>query len=382
MNLLFVQHNALWSNSGIHVTSLANGLTELGVNVVVAVPTDADRKAPDCPIAFKVVTWAEAECARFDDGCGPDLIHAWTPRQHVSAAARRIAASNQCRYVVHLEDNEHSLAASALSLSIEQLLARAKDNLSVPGNLAEPGDMHRFLCESAGVTALVDTLLEFKPGQLPGIEIPPAADDSMFYPRPTDEAVRSSLGVAGDTKLLVYHGNTHFANVKEVRALYLAVAALAQQGRNIKLIRLGSDFAEIVPEELKELEQYIVKVPFQARERLPLYLALADVFVQPGRIDAFNAYRFPSKLPEFFAMGRPVILPATNIGLRVRDGEEGLLLHTGDAIEIARAIEQVLDSPELATRLATGARRFYERELNWKKSASSLLEFYQRLGAE
>ena len=30
-------------------------------------------------------------------------------------------------------------------------------------------------------------------------------------------------------------------------------------------------------------------------------------------LNEFNAYRFPSKLPEFFAMERPVILPATNV---------------------------------------------------------------------
>ena len=55
---------------------------------------------------------------------------------------------------------------------------------------------------------------------------------------------------------------------------------------------------------------------------IPGYLALADAFVQPGAADDFNRYRLPSKLPEFLAMGRPVVLPDCNIGHDLVDGEQ------------------------------------------------------------
>ena len=48
----------------------------------------------------------------------------------------------------------------------------------------------------------------------------------------------------------------------------------------------------------------------------PQLLVAADILVQPdGSPGPFNDYRFPSKLPDFFASGRPVVLPKTNIGL-------------------------------------------------------------------
>ena len=81
---------------------------------------------------------------------------------------------------------------------------------------------------------------------------------------------------------------------------------------------------------------------------VPGYLALADAYVQPGAPDDFNRYRLPSKLPEFLAMGRPVILPACNLGDELADGEDALLLREGDALEIAARIEQLLDGPALA----------------------------------
>lgn len=381
MNLLLLNHNGFASNSGIHVVSLANALADMGVDVAVAVPDGADAAPPTGRVAFTPLTWTAAEGHRFADGFGADLVHAWTPRQHVTAATRRIVAAQHCGYVVHLEDNEHVVAAAFMGISIEELLAR-EPSFAINEKLADPRDMRRFMEGAVGVTALVDRLLEFKPDSVPGLEISPAAENAIFHPQAPSQMLRAELGLRAETKVLVYHGNAHPANVAEVRSLYLAVSILALRGVDIVLLRLGADHAEIVPEALKELEKHVIKVPFQPRERLPLYLALADLFVQPGRIDEFNAYRFPSKLPEFLAMGRPVVLPATNVGLRIKDGEEGLLLYRGDALEIAKAIERVLGDADLANRLAAGARNFYERELDWSKSAAKLFRFYESLGPQ
>ena len=142
------------------------------------------------------------------------------------------------------------------------------------------------------------------------------------------------------------------------------------------MVRLGVDSSDPMKPEFRALKQRIVNVPFQPRTQLPLYLALADLYVQPGRSDDFNDYRFPSKLPEFFAMGRPVILPNANIGKKIVDGEDGILLKTGDALEIASAIKSVLSNLEFSKRLASGARHFFENHLSWQKSAAKLNEFY------
>src|SRR5262249_41797768 len=108
------------------------------------------------------------------------------------------------------------------------------------------------------------------------------------------------------------------------------------------------------------------------------YMRLADVLVQPGSPDAFNDYRFPSKLPEFFATGRPVVLPATNLGRFVRDGEEAVLLHRGDALEIAAAVDRLLDDDDLRLRLGRGARACAEGSFSWSASADKLRRLYER----
>lgn len=140
---------------------------------------------------------------------------------------------------------------------------------------------------------------------------------------------------------------------------------------------MGMDFVELVPDSLKSVEAHVIRVPFQPRERLPHYLALADLFVQPGRVDEFNIYRFPSKLPEFFAMGKPVILPATNLGKELSHRQNAFLLRNGDGLEIANAILEILGDDVLAATLGAGAKQFFDANMSWDRSAEKLKRFYE-----
>ena len=120
---------------------------------------------------------------------------------------------------------------------------------------------------------------------------------------------------------------------------------------------------------------------FVPRARLIALLDLADICVQPGGPSRFNRYRFPSKLPEFFAMGRATITAATNVGTRLRERREALLLRTGEVGELAQAIATLEDNPRLRLRLGEGARKFARRELRWSNKVQALERFYLRLGA-
>ena len=380
MNILFVNHNDFSSNSGVHVANLSNHLIDLGVDVAAAVP-DWANPVPVEHSAYTPLSYSNALSHRFRDGRGADLVHAWTPRQTVARCARELADKHGCPYVVHLEDNEHAITAVSMGLSIKELLVKVRQDpgFKIPGNLSHPDDMRHLLNHAAGATVLMDRLLEFVPTCTPSVVVWPAAEDALFMPRPPDEELRAELGIDAKTTVVVYHGNVHAANVAEVRSLYLAIGALSRRGLDVVLVRLGFDHVPLLPDAIADIDQLVIHVPFQTRERLPLYLSLANVLIQPGRVDDFNAYRFPSKLPEFFAMGKPVILPATNIGLHVIDEVDALLLRRGDAVDIASKIEKLLQDQSAQDRLSRGARDFYNRNMDWGKSARALLNFYTSL---
>lgn len=143
------------------------------------------------------------------------------------------------------------------------------------------------------------------------------------------------------------------------------------------LIRTGQGNVNVLGEDDHWAKKYALELGFVERDRLPDILALADVLVQPGRSDAFNDYRFPSKLPEFLAMGKPVILPATNIGLLMENKQNALVLPVVDALNIVESVKLLLHNDELHTKLSCGSLNFAKNHLSWSKSSEKLKAFYE-----
>jgi glycosyltransferase involved in cell wall biosynthesis len=256
----------------------------------------------------------------------------------------------------------------------------------VPSALSHPLRARAFISGAAGITIIVDALRRLVPDNLAVHLLEPGFDQTLLASalhRSDRNTLCRELGVPPDARIIVYPGNIHAANAAEMLRLYEAVHLLNRHGTRVHLIRTGTDYFPHLNHEFKRLsKQHVTHLGIVDRCRLLEILKLADAFVQPGAADAFNDYRLPSKLPDFLALGRPLILPATNLGLRLRDGVDALLLHRGDAAEIADRVGAVLGDKELADRLARNARRFAIANFNWQQSASALDHFYRvRLAA-
>jgi glycosyltransferase involved in cell wall biosynthesis len=385
VNVLFVNYHNFRSNSAVHIFNLANELVDLGVDAAVCVPDRVETVELVGEPRFRAFEFdgVLGGAQLFSDPSRPTLVHAWTPRENVRKLTKKLVLRHSWPYLVHLEDNEDVVTAGHLRVApadLAQVPERVFEGLST--RLAHPRRYRRFVEGAGGLTAVMDTLLELVRVDAPSEVIWPAFERALFSPKPPDEELKRELGIGEDSFVVVYHGNAHSANAAEMRSLYLAVALVNRRGLPLRLVRLARDFVDFLGAELQAARAHVIEVGIRPRQELPRYLALADVLVQPGRSDAFNDYRFPSKLPEFLAMGRPVILPRTNIGRFLRDGEECLLLEEGHAREIARKIELLLRDPALRERLGLGGRRFAERNLSWRRSAEKLLALYGRVLCE
>jgi glycosyltransferase involved in cell wall biosynthesis len=383
MNLLFANYHDLRGSSAVHIANLADELERLGMSCSIAVPRNT-RTARNFPRRrFRTVTYRRARLGRFGfpEGASPDLLHAWTPRENVRVFVSRLAARRRVPYFVHLEDNEDVIAADQLGFARADLAAAPDAEIErrlIP-TISHPRRYREFLAGAAGVTTIVDRLAEFVPPGVPTHVLTPAFEPDLFKPQPRSDELARELGLAPTDRVVVYAGTVHATNAEEVRNLYLAVAAVDTPTRPLRLVRLGSDFLDFLGNAAAATRRIEIRVGHQPRERLPAIFALADVLVQPGSPGAFNDFRIPSKLPEYFAMGIPVILPRSNVGLLAHDGEECLLLDSGDAADIAAKIQRVLDHGDLRKRLGHGARQFAERTFSWERSARDLAAFYRSI---
>lgn len=384
-HILFVLPGSFASNSALHVAALANELAAAGHTCAVAVAHDVETLSHYERPAFRGVTYADAAAGRiFADGTPPSVIHAWTTRENVRQLVTTLLARHRCRLLVHLEDNEPQLLAVTLGRPPAELAALPDAELDrlVPPDLSHPRRARDFLAAADGVTVITERLREFVPPGRPSEVLWPAADARYFFPRPVPTEFRAALHLPPDGLVLAYHGNVHASNAAEMRELYAAVARLNEGGCPVTLLRAGLDRADFLGPWAARARAHVLELgQILLHRQVPPLLALADVFVQPGAPDAFNDYRFPSKLPEFFALGRPVVLPRTNLGLHVRPGVDALVLERADAAGITAAVRELHRDPALRERLGRGAAAFAEKHFSWARSAEKLARFLASLPA-
>lgn len=384
-NVLFILPGSFASNSALHAAALANELAHAGHDCAIAVPHDLSTLAHHHAPAFRGLLHTEAAPGVvFPDGRGPDVIQAWTTRENVRQLTESLRARHGARVVVHLEDNELEVFALSLGLSVTELgkLSATELDRLVPPDLSHPHRARDFLARADGVTHITERLGEFIPDNRPRQLLWPAADARYFRPMPRPTDFRALLDRRPGETVLFYHGNVHAANAAEVRELYTAVHRLNQAGQPVTLVRTGLDSVDFLGSLTAEVAPHVLSLGQILHHRhLPPLMALADIFVQPGTADAFNDYRFPSKLPEFFAIGRPVILPQTNLGTIVRHGTDAYVLERADATGIAAAVMELRQDRALYERLSQGARTFAEQHFSWRRSAEALVGFYRKLTA-
>ncbi len=389
LNVLFVLYGDIDCNGGYHAQLHATRLLAQGVDCLFAVPdssNDVDMLRQTLRSMSKpFLVWPFSRLLSphtrlpFADGRSPDIIHAWTPREVVRKCVERLLKQYSCPLVIHLEDNEEYVTEAKVGRPFVELAKLPEVELDklIPLERYHPIKGKAFLNQAQGLTMIIQTLKVFNTGKVAELVLAPPADESLFYPRPLNLDLRRSLGIPETHVVLAYTGNVHSANQHEVRELYQAVKILNQQGCPTVLLRTGLNPEELGVESWGGVyEKYLGWVE---RDQVPEILAAADILVQPGVPGVFNDQRVPSKLLEYFAMGRPVVLPKTNLGLRVKHGQEGYVLEKSDAQGIAGAIQRIKADRELARQLSDGAVEFYLSQLEQELMGTKLNDYYRSL---
>jgi len=381
-NILMISHSDFPANSTVHIHHFANELVKIGYDCVVSVPHDKNSITSLKGNLYEVTQYDEIEQIHtlFSNQQPPDLVHAWTPRERVRIYCNALSAKYEFKLVIHLEDNEESLIQCYLNLPLEQI--SGENEHLIPYGFSHPQKYKEFLHTADGVTVIMDSLNQFVPESMSTITLFPGVDNRQFFPRPRNSELIASLNIPDHATILCYTGAAHFANQEEVRCLYLAVGQRNLEGKPTILVRTGTDTnLQFLREDELWVKQYAIELGWVDRELIPDILSLADVLVQPGKPDEFNDYRFPSKIPEFLAMGKPIIIPNTNIAHYLQHLENALILPVVDQESLPKAIDLLVDNPDLAQKIGQQGLEFALTNLNWGSSTKKLVSFYEALFA-
>jgi glycosyltransferase involved in cell wall biosynthesis len=314
----------------------------------------------------------------------PDLIHIWTPREKMREFYREICRQFAAKipYIIHREDNELVILADHMRISSDEIdeVCHGLRTLEVPSHLTHPVYGRQMLESASGVTALIESLTVDLPAGLPNKVFAPGFESIFSIPiLNAGRMVRDRLGISSKTSLVTYTGNVHESNVVEVRSLYLAIALANRMGTPVKLLRTGLDFVQLDSHGQEELRKHEINFGFVPRGDLPLLVHAADLLIQPGADDNWNAQRFPSKLPDFLVSGRPVMLPKTNLGTILQHGLNAIVLPKANAQAITAGLLEWLPRADYLQKIGAGGRAFAVKYLKWSKAVDSIDELYRRI---
>jgi glycosyltransferase involved in cell wall biosynthesis len=315
------------------------------------------------------------------------LMYYWSPRKMMVSTHEKISsfAKKRIPYIVHLEDNDLEICMNALGISKDMLAQASIDRnkwINIPESYCDPFAADLFLSNSKGVTALSTSLLKAIPDWLPTLHFWPAFEPSSIS-IDSEESIsqwRKELNILDEDFIISYTGNVHPSNIAEVRSLYIAVALVNRMGMPLKLIRTGCDHARLfADEEWTWINKHVLSLGTIDLRQVFNLQRMSTMLVQPGLVDSWNECRVPSKIPEYLASGRPVVVPNANIGHCLTHEDNAICLEQANAEQIALTLLKWLPKKTELNQIGSRGACFAAEVLNWDITVLRLLCFIESI---
>lgn len=231
------------------------------------------------------------------------------------------------------------------------------------------------------------------------------ASGVIFLTQYAAKLIQSSCGLLNNIRIIPHGVNSQFfgtnkhtipvkntsrvdKKLEPIRCLYISNAALykyqwvvveaigllRQKGIPIEFDLVGGGQGpaqEKIETQIKLTDpqgQFIRQHPFVPHEDLLSYLGAADIFIFASGCEAFGI-----TLLEAMAMGLPIAASnRSSIPETLHDG--GLYFDPENPLEIATAIEKIMQDPELSARLGERAREL-AKEYSWQRCSRETWRF-------
>lgn len=196
-------------------------------------------------------------------------------------------------------------------------------------------------------------------------------ETSLFTPDGNADAVRSNLGLQG--KFVVsYIGTLGMAH--GLSSVIQAGSMLQNTFPDILFLFVGEGAEK---EHLISLarDQGLVNIRFlprQPREKVPAFIRASDLcLVTLRKADVFKTV-IPTKMLEFMACGRPVILVVDGQARQIlEEAQAGVFTQPEDAAALAQVICRLYYSPNLRETLGHNGRRYAVENLSRQVTANA-----------
>jgi colanic acid biosynthesis glycosyl transferase WcaI len=204
-------------------------------------------------------------------------------------------------------------------------------------------------------------------------------DTQELKPMERNNSFRREAGCQPDDFVVLWAGTLGYVSGVAV-VIDTAEALSSTQSIRFVVVGNGPLRNELLATAKDRRLTNVVFMNFQDRGRLPEVQAIADLsLVTLGR--DFGESSVPSKVLGYMAAGRPVLASvpeSSETAELIRRAGCGLIVEPNDSMALARAVLQLVNSPDLAVKFGARAREYAVRYL----SKASAVERYERLFRE
>lgn len=201
---------------------------------------------------------------------------------------------------------------------------------------------------------------------------------SIFNPAKHPATNRGTA--AGRPFILMYHGL-----LVERHGLDIAIRAVGQLRKKIPGLQLHmygepTDYSATIKALVSELklENMVKSHGFKKLEEIAQVISTIDVGVIPNRSSSFTAINFPTRIFEYLAMQKPVIVPDTQ-GIQDYFAEDDIIyFKAGEVDSLAKQILWAYEDPVGLENVLRRGRVVYERS-SWDMEENKFLKLVSGL---
>ena len=200
----------------------------------------------------------------------------------------------------------------------------------------------------------------------------------LFKPQPQDRELKDSLGLEG--KFVVTFAGT--LGIAQGLWSIIHTAKLLRHYRDIAILFIGDG---PVKHNLVELarELKLTNVFFHPQvpiNRITPYLNLSDVLLVSLKNDVVFDTFIPSKMFDFMACGKPIILSVDGEARRIFDeAQAGVYVSPENFYEMSDAIIALHEDRDLCRRYGDSGRRYVIRNFSRTEQAQKLEKVFESL---
>jgi len=303
----------------------------------------------------------------------PDVVIATSPQLLVGLTGWWLARAKRVPFVFEVRDLwPESLSAVGMG-NDQSLLHRVLSKVA--------GFLYRQSDKIVVVTpAFKDHLM--KNWKVPGERISVVAngvETELFSPDKANAALKRELGVEGNF-IACYIGTMGMAHGLET--LLEAAAELKNTSPQTFFLLVGDGAEkENIAARVQSLGLSNVRlIDSQPRERIPAYIYASDVcLVLLKRTPVFETV-IPTKMLEFMACARPVILGVEGQAKRiVAEAQAGLCIQPENAGELAQAVVKLAGDDTLRKSLGNSGRRYVLKHFSRPQTAIIYLNMLEKI---